>query len=226
MDPLLKICGLMRAEDVSMCCRLGVDICGFVVEYPIEVPWNLTREECAKLLPYMSKPAKSCIVTGGSAAKVIDLAMALNPDLVQLHYNETLEDTKRIIQALSPLGIGVIKTIPMSGNERLRRFGTSDPGQCAELLNHTGAYAVLVDSRQPNNAAENGSSADLSLFAQVKASSELPVMLGGGITAENLSSITASVSPDIIDIMTGAETSPGVKDHAVVESLLKILNRY
>ena len=52
------------------------------------------------------------------------------------------------------------------------------------------------------------------------------VMLGGGITAENLSSITVSVSPDIIDIMTGAETSPGVKDHAVVESLLKILNRY
>ena len=40
----VKICGLMREEDVELCVNAGTDIIGFVVEYPVDVPWNLEQD--------------------------------------------------------------------------------------------------------------------------------------------------------------------------------------
>ena len=80
MRPLLKICGLMREEDVLLCCDRGVEICGFVTEYPVPVPWNLNRERCRELLPLVRERAKSCVVTGGPPDKLLDLALDLRPD--------------------------------------------------------------------------------------------------------------------------------------------------
>lgn len=220
MNPKLKICGLMRQEDVAMCCDLGVDICGFVVEYPVTVPWNLTREQCATLLPSISADAKSCIVTGGDREKIISLALTLKPDLVQLHYHETLGDTASIVQALSPYGIGVIKTIPASPAERLQQLGVEEPALCARKLCAVGVYAILVDSRGPSNAANAGTMADLSLFHLVKATADRPVMLGGGITPENCSDVINRADPDIIDVMTGSEYSPGIKVSAKIRDII------
>ncbi len=40
----VKVCGIKREEDVTVCIRAGVDALGFVVEYPVQVPWNIGRE--------------------------------------------------------------------------------------------------------------------------------------------------------------------------------------
>lgn len=206
-----------------MCCRMGVDICGFVTDYPLDVPWNLTGEQCAKLLSYVTSPAKSCIVTGGERDKVISLALTLRPDYVQLHYKETLEDTDFIVQALSSRNIKIIKTIPSSEEERYRQFGTADLESCTQKLCHTGVAAILVDSRGPSNAASGGSSANLSLYQKVKASADCPVMLGGGITPDNCNAIMAKAQPDILDVMTGVETAPGLKSETLVSDLVSCL---
>ena len=219
----MKICGLMRREDVALCCRLGVDICGFVTEYPLDVPWNLTREQCAPLIRSVSPPARSCIVTGGDREKILSLALALKPDLVQLHFHETLEDTAAIVQTLSPYGIGVIKTVPADAEERLRQFGTEEPALCAELLCEAGVYAILVDGRGPSNAASAGVAADLSLFLRIQAASSPLVMLGGGITSENCRDIVDKVKPEIIDVMTGVEAAPGIKSAKKIAELLSRL---
>ena len=84
MRPRLKICGLMRESDVELCCGLGVDLCGFVTEYPLDVPWNLTRGECRKLLSWAAPHAKRCIVTGGSPEQVFNLARELRPAILDV----------------------------------------------------------------------------------------------------------------------------------------------
>lgn len=223
MNPKLKICGLMREEDVTMCCGLGVDICGFVVEYPVTVPWNLTREQCAALLTSISADSKSCIVTGGDRDKIIGLALTLKPDLVQLHYHETLGDTFSIVHALLPYGIGVIKTIPTSPSERHRQFGTEEPALCARRLCEAGVNAILVDSRGPSNAADIGTPADFSLYQRVKAATSCPVMLGGGITPENYSGIQKKAFPDAVDVMSGVECIPGIKDREKILKLIELI---
>ena len=76
--PLLKICGIMREADVALCCRAGVDICGFVTEYPVPVPWNLRRERCAELLASLDAPAYLERVAVNSVAHVRQAKKAIH----------------------------------------------------------------------------------------------------------------------------------------------------
>lgn len=202
-----------------MCCELGVDICGFVTEYPLDVPWNLTRKQSGMLLNAVSAPTKSCIVTGSSLEKITTLAEELRPDYVQLHFRETLGDTAELVRMLSPYGIGVIKTIPNSAKDRLEQLGTEIPENCTALLAEAGVSVILVDAREPSNAADTGTVADLSLYHRIKKTSEVPVMLGGGIRADNCRRIIREAQPDIIDVMSGVEQSPGEKSHKLLKEL-------
>lgn len=222
MRPKLKICGLMRESDVELCCGLGVDLCGFVTEYPLDVPWNLSRADCRKLLLCAAPPAKRCIVTGGSPEQVLNLALELRPDLVQLHFHETLEDTEALVKALAPYGIGVIKTIPTSPEERMRQFGTDAPENCVRALCSAGVHAIPADSRGPDNAA-GGGALDLRFCRRVCAAATRPVAVGGGITADNCLEVIQAVHPSILDVMTGVEDAPGVKSRSKLAALVSIL---
>lgn len=203
---------------------MGVDLCGFVTEYPVEVPWNVSREQCGELMRAAIPPVKSCIVTGGSREQILDLALALKPNLVQLHFRETLEDTACLVRTLAPHGIGIIKTIPTSASERLRQFGAEDVETCVKKLCEAGVYAVLIDSREPSNAADRGVKADLSLCCRVKAAAGCPVMVGGGITHENCREVIEEVAPEIMDVMTGVERCPGVKSAELLSKLCNAIN--
>ena len=225
MRPQLKICGLMREADVELCCGLGVELCGFVTEYPLDVPWNLSRADCRRLLSHVTPPAKRCIVTGGSPEKILSLALELRPDLVQLHFRETLDDTAALVRALAPYGIGVIKTIPASPVERIRQFGTEALAPCVRALCGAGVYAILADSRGPDNAAAGGA-LDLSFCRRVCAASSRPVAIGGGITADNCREILRAVRPAILDVMTGVEDAPGVKSRKKLSALTDAVSQH
>lgn len=217
----IKICGLMNEEDVAFCQEVGVDILGFVTEYPLPVPWNLNRQEAAALLARVSLPHKSCIVTGGSPEKILDLARELKPDLIQLHYRESLEETSRIVEALTPLGIGIIKTVPPDSKERVRQFGTEDLSVIASLLEEAGVYAILADSRTPENAAQGSSSLDKGFICVLMEVSRKPVALAGGITPENIGGLLEEWGASFIDVMTGVEKSPGVKNREKILGLIQ-----
>lgn len=222
-QPILKICGLMRSQDVAMCIALGVDVLGFVTEYPLPVPWNLKRPEARARMAEVRSQAKTCLVTGGQADRVVALALELQPDYIQLHFHETLEDTRGIVQALAPHSIEVIKTIPADSNERQAQFGDARPEQCAAMLERAGVAAVLVDSRAPGNAGESGRPADLALYHRVCSAVSIPVVLAGGITPENSEALLRHTRPQWIDVMTGVESSPGCKDARRLRALIRVI---
>lgn len=217
----VKICGLKREDDIRLCMNLGVDILGFVTEYPVPVPWNLSRDEAMPLLGMIRPPYKSCIVTGGSPEKVIELASILCPSLVQLHYKESLHDTIVITEALQKIDIGVIKTIPIHQKDRLCQFGTTSIETIVSELCKTGIYGLLLDSRTPENATENSTQLDLEFCAKIIRSSTKPVILAGGINADNVSSVLLQTGAENIDIMTGVEVRPGEKDAGLLTRLLQ-----
>ncbi len=225
MRPLLKICGLMREEDVLLCCRKGVELCGFVTEYPVPVPWNLSRDRCAELLPLAGGRAKTCVVTGGTREKILDLALFLQPDFIQLHGGESLAVTKDLVRDLAPLGIRVIKTIPPTAEARLREFGTADPAACGRLLDGAGVYAALVDARGPDNAANAGLQADPSLFLAVRNAARCVTILGGGVRSENCAQLVAELHPAVLDVMTGVEHEPGRKSEELLDALLAAMEQ-
>lgn len=216
----VKICGLKRIYDVQMCIKLGVDILGFVTEYPLPVPWNMSRTETLPLLSMVRFPHRSCIVTGGNPEKVIRLAACLRPDMVQLHYKETLKDTIIISDALRRLNIDVIKTVPPVIEDRISQFGTADIEVIVKDLCKTNVYGLLADSRVPANACQNGSELDLEFCSKIIKLSSKPVIIAGGINANNVCGFISQTGIDFIDIMTGVESSPGEKDPELLSRLL------
>ena len=221
----VKICGLKRKNDVQVCMNLGVDILGFVTEYPLPVPWNLSRTEALPLLSIVQSQHRSCIVTGGAPEKVIELASSLRPSMVQLHYNETLEDTIMISEALHELNIDVIKTVPPGVEDRIFQFGTSDIETIVAELCKTSLYGLLADSRVPANASENSTRLDLDFCIEIINRSSKPVIIAGGINADNVCSFVTQTGTEFIDIMTGVESSPGEKDAALLSRLLSSIRK-
>ena len=261
----VKVCGLKREKDLKICMSMGVDILGFVVEYPLPVPWNMSSADALPLLklvnnsnnsPYNHRHfeqglqpkgftdglteglnndftegftktlSRSCIVTGGSPGKVIELAQILKPSMVQLHYRETLSDTIIITEKLRKENIDVIKTIPPSIEERIYQFGTADIEVIVRLLCDTGVYALLVDSRTPSNAANSSSQLDMDFCSQIVRLSSKPVIIAGGINADNVCAILSLTGAEYIDIMTGVEKSPGEKDKGLLADLMNAIIYY
>ncbi len=219
----VKICGLTRKEDVKVCMAAGADILGFVVEYPLPVVWNLSTKEAAALIKEVKEPHKSCVVTGGSIKKVTALADILRPSFVQLHYSENIADTTIIAEKLKKLGIRVIKTIPPNVRERVAQFGTPDIKTAVSTLCKTDIYALLADTRTPQNAAEKGSALNLDFCSQIISTSEKPVIIAGGINSKNIFKVLTHTGTEIIDVMTGVERRPSHKDaNAVFELLSQI----
>jgi len=200
----------MRAEDVVICSKYGTDILGFVVEYPEPVPWNLSIEQAKALIAGVPVGVKTCVVTGGSAEKIIRIAREIKPDYIQLHYKETPQDTAEIVEELSDINVKVIKRLPVDG-ENLTELAVE--------YEQTGCYALLYDPRNPE-AAHEGGRVDVSTYLKLKEAVKCPVILAGGITPYNVAELISQAKPLIIDLMTGVEKAPGVKDEEKVKMLL------
>lgn len=220
----VKLCGMMSEENIRMSRR--ADILGFVVDYPEDVPWNLSVAQCERLLAEVPKECKTCVVTGGIPEKVIPLAERLRPDYIQLHHRETLEQTKEIVSELRKQAILVIRSIPASEQARKSQFGISDLAALSRELAGIGITELLIDGREASNAAGTHAAgihmaAPLEAFKQLRACSPLPVMLAGGIGPDNLVRTLCESGAENIDIMTGIETSPGRKSERAIRKLFR-----
>ena len=149
----------------------------------------------------------TCIVTGGTPESVIALAEELKPAMVQLHYRETVSQTAEIATELKRSGIKTIKAVH------------NDAG--IEELCKTNIATILVDSRTSENAAKNSLAVNTDLFLRIKAKSDKPLVIAGGITPDNVGDIIARTGADWIDVMTGVEHSPGIKDKMKIEMLIR-----
>ncbi len=231
---IVKMCGFMREEDVDAGIRQSVDILGFVVDYPVPVPWNMELVRAEELVKHFREAAGStsaateknststtrcCVVTGGPVEKILNIERTLRPDYIQLHYKETADD----IRALKAAGITakIVKTVPLKPEDRLTQSGSEDMAECAKVFEEAGADIVLVDARGPENASNSKNLIDAELYKTVKQAVKIPVMAAGGITPENVGDIVDILQPDIIDMMTGIEISPGIKSEERIISLMR-----
>lgn len=219
----LKICGLMNKEGIDICLRLGVDRIGFVVEYPLAVPWNLSAETAAELRSYIPEGYQACMVAGGSVEEIIRLCDIVKPDLVQVHYKETLSQTIDIVALCKERGITVLKTLPVTDESSLEQFGTTNLEEILEMINQSPIEEILVDSRQGRNVASKNLKLDTSLAKMIIDLSKKTVVVAGGIKADNLQEIVEGTGCVAVDIMNGSEDAPGQKNEEVIRKIIEIL---
>ncbi len=207
----VKICGILNEKDIEICAEAGVHVLGFVVDYPVPVPWNLTPERARELIAYVPPFIQTCVVTGGDLKKILDIAAFTRPNLVQLHYRESLGEIAEMAHSLKQRGIKTIKALRINSDGRCD-FDIPDPAVAAKALSESGISAILADSYTETMPGGTGKAVELSTFRKIKKESSLPVILAGGLNPANIGNIVCEAQPYAVDILTGAEKSPGCKD--------------
>ncbi|GAB6174375.1 phosphoribosylanthranilate isomerase [Paradesulfitobacterium aromaticivorans] len=207
----VKMCGIMNEEDISLCVKAGVHTLGFVVDFPVPVPWNLTKAEARKLINKVPPFVSSSVVTGGPVEKILAIAKATRANIVQLHYQETLQEVKELAHRLSLLGIKTIKALRIDGDGKCA-FEFTDPAMAARALAKTKISALLVDSYTASRPGGTGVTVNLSAFKTIRQEIALPVILAGGLNPANVLQLIHETNPYAVDVLTGVEERPGRKD--------------
>ena len=208
----VKICGLMSREDIHLCVKAGADAVGFVTEYPVPVPWNISRTKAGELIALTPPFVTTTAVVGGTVEFILQILDTAKPDIVQLHGDETVEEIKTICSSLNKTGIKVIKALRIDVDTGKALFAVEDPLEAAMVLAETGISGLAVDSKTASRPAGTGVSLDWNIAEQISAAIPLPLILAGGLTIQNVSEAIERVRPYGVDIISGVEKSPGVKD--------------
>lgn len=208
----VKLCGMMSLEDMAMAEDAGADAVGFVTEYPVPVPWNLTREKAAKLVSMAPPFVTTVAVVGGQPEQMVDIALKVRPKILQLHGDETPEQIETVVRKLKSTGISVIKAVRIDVDTGLARFEEADPVRAGNILAGTGICALVVDSRTSSMPAGTGVTLDWDMAAKMTSKTDLPLILAGGLSAENVSKAVEKVRPYAVDVISGVEAKPGIKD--------------
>lgn len=215
----VKICGITCEGDLHLCVRWGVDAVGFVVEYPIEVPWNLSRA-CAKELiskvpPFVSR----VVVVGGDLEHILSIAEVTMPDALQLHKDEPVEETAAIVEYLRDRQVQVIKAFRVDA--RRQNIDVGQVVKSCKEFERTGISALLLDSKTEVMPAGTGVRFDWQLAKQVKDALNVPLILAGGLNAENVGKAIEQIGPFGVDVISSVEVEPGRKHEGKVRAFVQ-----
>ncbi|MDB2439556.1 phosphoribosylanthranilate isomerase [Hellea sp.] len=200
MRPRVKICGLMRPEDIEAAIRYGADYLGFIVE--AKSKRKLSVAEATTLSLPAKLAAKTVAVTVNPDDDLLEaIAAQMQPDYIQLHGDESVE---RVAEISRRYKIKIIKAAAVS---------TLADMKAAE--HYAGvADIMLYDAKPPKGETVRGGHG-LSFDWNILKNSPLPKIwaLAGGLTPENVAEAIARTFAPILDVSSGVEDSPGLKSH-------------
>jgi phosphoribosylanthranilate isomerase len=208
--PRVKICGLSTAETVTASVDAGADYLGF--NFFPRSPRFVTPDRAAELARLVPDTVLNVALTVDADDATLDaIVAALKPDILQLHGHESPE---RLIGLKSRYGLALMKAIPVSGPEDLEKVA----------LYHDSADLLLFDAKPPKSMKNalpggNGLAFDWSLLAGQKP--DTPWMLSGGLDPDNVVEAIRVTGAEAVDVSSGVESAPGVKDAALIRKFIQ-----
>jgi len=194
----VKICGLTRIEDVQSAVDSGTDLLGFVFA---ESSRQVTPEQVVEICQDLpDKILKVGVFVDAPLKEVKETARFCKLDLLQLHGSED----EAFCAALSDFDL--IKVLRLDGTEPM--------GKPA----NTNFWAMLLDTWLPDRAGGGGRVFDWNL-AQPFAGTRF--ILAGGLTPENIQTAIRQTRPFGVDVSSGCEAAPGIKDREKMEKFIK-----
>lgn len=187
----IKICGITRVEDALLACELGADAIGLVMT-PTS-PRCVSVERARAIRGALPAFVDAVVLTHDlPAERVRSIIDAVRPDLVQFH---GLEDAA----FCESFGIRYLKALGMAGDLDVRVL--ADEHKCA-----TG---FVLDGHPPGQQGGQGKTFD---WSRIPHDLERPLVLAGGLNAGNVGEAIRTVRPWAVDLASGVESAPGVKD--------------
>ena len=205
----VKICGIMRPQDIEAASKHGADAVGFVVETHISRR-NLRLEEAKRLIKNVPVFMSKIAVTSTSDLKVLqEIVTRLHPDALQVHGCDLR--TANNIRKKNP-GLSIILATPIRDANSISKAETT-----------TGySDAVMADSPSEMGMGGTGRIHDWKLTARLRNRIyPHPLILAGGLTPNNVKSAIKEVRPYGVDVSSGVERTIGVKDHRKMKEFIK-----
>lgn len=202
MTPLIKICGLTTPEAVEA--ASDADFGGFIF-YPPS-PRHLTPEVAGKLASKLRPPAVA-VTVDATDSELTEIIKALSPTYLQLHGKET---PARVREIKEKFGLPVIKAVGIASGDDAAKAHSFE--QDADML--------LFDARPPKGLpGGNGVAFDWRILAHRTYGK--PWFLSGGLDITNVREAVEVSGAGLVDVSSSLESSPGVKDPALVRAFIQ-----
>jgi phosphoribosylanthranilate isomerase len=202
MTPVqIKICGVTNAKDVRACAELGANMIGF----------NFYPQSTRYIEPKVARritdeiPPGVCAVgvfVDASAEEIRNIADIAGVRCLQLHGRT------------SPDICG-----ELAGEFRVIRAFSTDPQFQPEEVSLFGGCDVLVDAPHPSLRGGTGLTCDWQTARTIRSLARF-LILSGGLTEQNVAQAIATVAPHAVDVCSGVESAPGIKNHSAIESFV------
>ena len=197
MRTRVKICGITRAEDAGLAAAAGADALGFVF-WP-KSPRVVTPAQAAAIWTAGALIARVGVFVNESPAIIRDIVRDARLTAVQLHGDEQVED-------YLSCGAPLIKAVSLS-----------DAASVSAAAALAATVTVMVDASDHVRRGGTGQLANWALAADL--ARMRPIILAGGLTPANVSDAIQQVRPWAIDVSSGVEDSPGIKNAASLTAL-------
>jgi len=224
---LVKICGITSRADADAAIAAGADRLGFIgVEGS---PRYLTPDAFRAVTAGLRVP-KVLVVQRLADAAAYASAAADNPTPTLPFVREGSRD---------PLGAGGFDYVqfyeesdgrmepPVAADRLVRVFRMKDAASLAAVLAFGAPIGALhLDTHHPDKLGGAGTTFDWSLAADAVATIKTPIILAGGLTPDNVAQALDAVRPYAVDVASGVEARPGVKDHGKVRAFIQAVREW
>jgi len=200
----VKMCGITRPAHAEAASRAGDDAVGVVFHpaSPRAVEPSLAREIAAAAGPFVTTVA---LFVDPPVAAVERVIREMRPDLLQFHGAETADFCEAF-------GLPYLKVL---------RVGSTAPS-ASDLASHPAARGLLLDTLDPGSHGGTGRRFDWGL---VPLDATRPLVLAGGLGPGNVASAILQVRPWAVDVSSGIEASPGIKDVGRMRDFMRAVGR-
>ena len=204
------MCGLTREKDVEAGVNAGLDALGFIFyeKSPRNVYPDFVRAVVSKVPPFVDCVG---VFVNRERREVEEIVDYCGLSHAQLHGKEDPKYCERVERFASPCH--VIKAFRVSSESKREEFTPYD-----DLV-----HGYLLDTYEKGNAGGTGTSFDWGIIGRLDL--QRPLILAGGLSLENVERAIRTVSPFGVDVNSGVEEEPGIKDHLLLHDFVRIVRR-
>jgi phosphoribosylanthranilate isomerase len=205
MRTRVKICGITRTEDARLAVDAGADAIGlvFYAASPRFVTNNQAAEISRTIPAFVSRVA---LFKDAEKQMIESVLQQVEIDLIQFHGSESAEFCQQFDRPY-------IKALGMKNAEHNMDY------LHASAEKYRSAKALLLDAHAPGEAGGTGETFDWTSIGTITK----PIVLAGGLTADNVRQAVSIVHPYAVDVSSGVECSPGIKDKEKVIAFMRQL---
>lgn len=206
--PRIKVCGLKRKRDIARVLDLGADFCGVIVYE--KSPRGVSAEKASQLALEIPQ-GKRVLVDVAPSPERLEAHKALGFDVYQIHFDPQEVAPATVAQWSRIAGRQSLWLAPRIAQ------GASFPECLLDM-----ADSFLIDAFHAGLYGGSGQVGDWGFFArQHEAFPEKRWILAGGLNPQNIAAALAATGTEFVDVNSGVEVEPGVKDHAKLEAFFK-----